>query len=192
MAQLVEHWLPKPRVAGSSPVYRSKIIGCTNQCTLFFFPTTNIWKITKKNISWKFVQICDWLKTTNHTNLTNNYFALVKGEDGALGVLGALKELRVIGQPIQPATPPTSVRFPFHNEISEICGIRVRHPTTKSASVRFPTHKEISEICGICVSHPTTNLCEISHPQRNQWDPRDLCEPSPPPRRAHTKKACTS
>ena len=23
MAQLVEHWLPKPRVAGSSPVYRS-------------------------------------------------------------------------------------------------------------------------------------------------------------------------
>ncbi len=24
MAQLVEHWLPKPRVAGSSPVYRSK------------------------------------------------------------------------------------------------------------------------------------------------------------------------
>ncbi len=30
VAQLVEHWLPKPRVAGSSPVYRStgiKIIG---------------------------------------------------------------------------------------------------------------------------------------------------------------------
>ena len=24
IAQLVEHWLPKPRVAGSSPVYRSK------------------------------------------------------------------------------------------------------------------------------------------------------------------------
>ena len=24
VAQLVEHWLPKPRVAGSSPVYRSK------------------------------------------------------------------------------------------------------------------------------------------------------------------------
>ena len=24
MAQLVEHWLPKPRVAGSSPVCRSK------------------------------------------------------------------------------------------------------------------------------------------------------------------------
>ena len=23
LAQLVEHWLPKPRVAGSSPVYRS-------------------------------------------------------------------------------------------------------------------------------------------------------------------------
>ncbi len=23
VAQLVEHWLPKPRVAGSSPVYRS-------------------------------------------------------------------------------------------------------------------------------------------------------------------------
>ena len=23
IAQLVEHWLPKPRVAGSSPVYRS-------------------------------------------------------------------------------------------------------------------------------------------------------------------------
>ena len=27
MAQLVEHWLPKPRVAGSSPVYRS-LDGC--------------------------------------------------------------------------------------------------------------------------------------------------------------------
>ena len=27
MAQLVEHWLPKPRVAGSSPVYRS-LGGC--------------------------------------------------------------------------------------------------------------------------------------------------------------------
>ena len=26
MAQLVEHWLPKPRVAGSSPVYRSLIV----------------------------------------------------------------------------------------------------------------------------------------------------------------------
>lgn len=26
VAQLVEHWLPKPRVAGSSPVYRSIII----------------------------------------------------------------------------------------------------------------------------------------------------------------------
>ena len=26
IAQLVEHWLPKPRVAGSSPVYRSQII----------------------------------------------------------------------------------------------------------------------------------------------------------------------
>ena len=127
MAQLVEHWLPKPRVAGSSPVYRSKIIGCTNQRTLFFSPTTN------------------------HTNHTNNHLALVKGEDGALGVLRALRELRVIAQPIQPSTPPTSVRFPFHNEISEICGIRVRHPTTKSASVRFPTHKEISEIRGICV-----------------------------------------
>lgn len=25
VAQLVEHWLPKPRVAGSSPVYRSII-----------------------------------------------------------------------------------------------------------------------------------------------------------------------
>ena len=25
VAQLVEHWLPKPRVAGSSPVYRSKL-----------------------------------------------------------------------------------------------------------------------------------------------------------------------
>ena len=24
LAQLVEHWLPKPRVAGSSPVFRSK------------------------------------------------------------------------------------------------------------------------------------------------------------------------
>ena len=24
VAQLVEHWLPKPRAAGSSPVYRSK------------------------------------------------------------------------------------------------------------------------------------------------------------------------
>ena len=24
VAQLVEHWLPKPRVAGSSPVYRSE------------------------------------------------------------------------------------------------------------------------------------------------------------------------
>ena len=24
IAQLVEHWLPKPRVAGSSPVFRSK------------------------------------------------------------------------------------------------------------------------------------------------------------------------
>ena len=28
VAQLVEHWLPKPRVAGSSPVYRS--IACEN------------------------------------------------------------------------------------------------------------------------------------------------------------------
>ena len=88
-----------------------------------------IFPLSPKNNSWKFVQICDWLKTTNHTNLTNNYFALVKGEDGALGVLGALRELRVIGQPIQPATPPTSVRFPAHNEISEIRGIRVSHPT---------------------------------------------------------------
>ena len=26
IAQLVEHWLPKPRVAGSSPVYRSRMI----------------------------------------------------------------------------------------------------------------------------------------------------------------------
>ncbi len=26
VAQLVEHWLPKPRVAGSSPVYRSYLI----------------------------------------------------------------------------------------------------------------------------------------------------------------------
>ena len=26
IAQLVEHWLPKPRVAGSSPVYRSRSI----------------------------------------------------------------------------------------------------------------------------------------------------------------------
>ena len=25
LAQLVEHWLPKPRVAGSSPVFRSLI-----------------------------------------------------------------------------------------------------------------------------------------------------------------------
>ena len=25
VAQLVEHWLPKPRVAGSSPVYRSNL-----------------------------------------------------------------------------------------------------------------------------------------------------------------------
>ena len=24
LAQLVEHWLPKPRVAGSSPVFRSR------------------------------------------------------------------------------------------------------------------------------------------------------------------------
>ena len=88
------------------------------------------------------MKICanSWhISTTNLTNHTNNHLALVKGEDGALGVLGAL---RVIGQPIQPATPPTSVRFPAHNEISEIRGIRV--------------------------SHPTTNLCEISHPQRNQ------------------------
>ena len=30
IAQLVEHWLPKPRVAGSSPVYRSKIKGKTS------------------------------------------------------------------------------------------------------------------------------------------------------------------
>lgn len=149
MAQLVEHWLPKPRVAGSSPVYRSKKIGCTNQCTLFFSPTTNIWKITMKNNSWKFVLIRGWLKTTNLTNLTNNHLALVKGEDGALGALGAL---RVIWKPIQPSTPPTSVRFSTHKEISEICGISVSHPTTKSASVRFPTHNEISEIRGICVS----------------------------------------
>ena len=32
VAQLVEHWLPKPRVAGSSPVYRSYLkirgLGC--------------------------------------------------------------------------------------------------------------------------------------------------------------------
>ena len=26
LAQLVEHWLPKPRVAGSSPVFRSMLI----------------------------------------------------------------------------------------------------------------------------------------------------------------------
>ena len=26
VAQLAEHWLPKPRVAGSSPVYRSNVI----------------------------------------------------------------------------------------------------------------------------------------------------------------------
>ena len=26
VAQLVEHWLPKPRVAGSSPVYRSSLV----------------------------------------------------------------------------------------------------------------------------------------------------------------------
>ena len=141
------------------------------------------------------MKICanSWqISTTNLTNHTNNHLALVKGEDGALGVLRAIGELRAIGQPIQPATPPTSVRFPFHKEISEFCGIRVRHPTTKSASVRFPFHNEISEICGIRVSHPTTSLCEIFHPQRNQRDLWDLCEASPPPRRAHTKKACTS
>ena len=35
VAQLVEHGLPKPRVAGSSPVYRSKLrIGYT---TSFFY-----------------------------------------------------------------------------------------------------------------------------------------------------------
>ena len=35
LAQLVEHWLPKPRVAGSSPVFRSSrsVISHT-----FFFP----------------------------------------------------------------------------------------------------------------------------------------------------------
>ena len=87
MAQLVEHWLPKPRVAGSSPVYRSKIIGCTNQCTLFFSPPPT---------------------TTNFTNHSNSHLALVNGEDRALG---ALRELRVISQPIQPSTPPTTVRF---------------------------------------------------------------------------------
>ena len=80
------------------------------------------------------------MKTTNHTNLTNNYFALVKGEDGALGVLGALRELRVIGQPIQPATPPTSVRFPFHNEISEIRGIRVRQVLHQDVSTKKGVH----------------------------------------------------
>ena len=105
-----------------------------------------------KNNSWKFVQICGWLKTTNLTNLTNHYLALVNRLNRALGVLGALRELRVIWKPIQPSTPPTSVRFSTHYEISEICGISVSHPTTKSASVRFPTHNEISEIRGICVS----------------------------------------
>ena len=123
MAQLVEHWLPKPRVAGSSPVYRSKIIGCTNQCTLFFSPTTNIWKITTKNNSWKFAQICGWLKTTNLTNLTNNYLALENRENRALGVLGALCESE----------------NPYNHA----------------------HHQPLWD----------------SHPQRNQWDPRDPCEP---------------
>ena len=37
IAQLVEHWLPKPRVAGSSPVYRSK----TKRLEYQWFNTNN-------------------------------------------------------------------------------------------------------------------------------------------------------
>ena len=38
VAQLVEHWLPKPRVAGSSPVYRSgKIKNREDSSSLFLF-----------------------------------------------------------------------------------------------------------------------------------------------------------
>ena len=38
MAQLVEHWLPKPRVAGSSPVCRSiNNQGVTCICNTFFY-----------------------------------------------------------------------------------------------------------------------------------------------------------
>ena len=33
LAQLVEHWLPKPRVAGSSPVFRSKSPNIHNKST---------------------------------------------------------------------------------------------------------------------------------------------------------------
>ena len=150
------------RVPSIAPITNPHTKGAPTSAPCFFAPTTNIWKITTKNNSWKFVQICGWLKTTNLTNLTNNYLALVNRVNRALGILGALRELRVIGQPIQPATPPTSVRFPAHNEISEIRGIRVSHPTTKSASVRFSTHNEISEICGIYVSRPTTASVRFS------------------------------
>ena len=38
IAQLVEHWLPKPRVAGSSPVCRStNNQGVTFICNTFFY-----------------------------------------------------------------------------------------------------------------------------------------------------------
>ena len=40
MAQLVEHWLPKPRVAGSSPVFRS-------QCQNSLFPVYRIKRLSR-------------------------------------------------------------------------------------------------------------------------------------------------
>ena len=40
MAQLVEHWLPKPRVAGSSPVIRSFFISPEKVTRNFFIHGT--------------------------------------------------------------------------------------------------------------------------------------------------------
>lgn len=121
-----------------------------------------------KNNSWKFVQICGWLKTTNLTNLTNltnHYLALVNRENRALGVLGVLGVLRVLCESENPYNhahhqpqwdyPPTTKSVGSAGSV---------WATPPPASVRFSIHK------------------------KNQWDPRDLCEASPPPRREHTKK----
>ena len=40
VAQLVEHWLPKPRVAGSSPVYRS----CQMLVSVYHVNAITLWK----------------------------------------------------------------------------------------------------------------------------------------------------
>ena len=51
VAQLVEHWLPKPRVAGSSPVYRSRPAMNTNLHPHTTFSPQHSKAIQKKSIT---------------------------------------------------------------------------------------------------------------------------------------------